>query len=325
MKTEQTGTRTKYSSYYGSIIDTTELTAVEAAPGAEDIPSSSSSTLISTPPSSTRTPESSSDDLIGDDDDEHAGFEEGDEIMGRGGRNILEQKYLSISRKNYCKEGTMSRSSLRKRYHGQKALEDCLWKSRAHPINHICMIFVFLVLMLMMMSSFLPRTWSFSHEWLSHRQEQNHDLNVEDEEEYDYIIVGAGPAGLLTAINLAKKLQQEVVIGDSLTMKGTVSPGKVLLLESGTKSQSDVMKKLYRGDSTSLYPKEEKQGEYYQSSLLPFCFVGKQTEMNQFDIPLLWSELSSKIDLKEYLSHHWPVDQTFLGRAVGGSGIHNAM
>ena len=57
-------------------------------------------------------------------------------------------------------------------------------------------------------------------------------------------------------------------------------------------------------------------------------------KLNKFDIPFFWNELSKDQELDSsdtdspssfYSLHHWPVNQTFLGRAVGGSGIHNAM
>jgi len=131
-------------------------------------------------------------------------------------------------------------------------------------------------------------------------------------EHFEYIIVGAGPAGLVAGVNLAKKLQQEAE-------KINAVPGKVLILESGTESQSDVLKGLNRLSGTSQ-----------RQSLRPVVAIAKPDawslpDLNSFDIPLMWSSLSLKTDASEFLSHHWPVSQSFLGRAVGGSGLHNAM
>ena len=134
----------------------------------------------------------------------------------------------------------------------------------------------------------------------------------EELEHYEYIIVGAGPAGLVAGVNLAQRLQQEAE-------KINAVPGKVLILESGIESQSDVLKGLHR-----------LSGTRQNQSLRPVVAIAKPDawslpDLNSFDIPLMWSSLSLKTDASEYLSHHWPVSQSFLGRAVGGSGLHNAM
>jgi hypothetical protein len=127
--------------------------------------------------------------------------------------------------------------------------------------------------------------------------------SIGGEEEYEYIIVGAGPAGLVAAVNIAKRLKKEAQDSNSL-------PGKVLLLESGTKSQSDVMRK--------LNSQRHLGNNSMRTSGLP---------PNGFDIPLMWSSLSRKDNgdkgISDFYSHHWPVE--ILGRAIGGSGIHNAM
>jgi len=136
-------------------------------------------------------------------------------------------------------------------------------------------------------------------------------------EEYEYIVVGAGPAGLVAAVNIAKRLEHEA-------REMHTVPGKVLVLESGTRSQSAVQKQLnsMKG-SGSTGRQQTKLRLKDKKSLLEMSTV------NEFDIPLMWNGLSrigSGVNgMLEYLSHHWPVDQTFLGRAVGGSGIHNAM
>ena len=132
-----------------------------------------------------------------------------------------------------------------------------------------------------------------------------HDL---EHHSFRYIIVGAGPAGLVVGINLANRLQQEAERTNKV-------PDKVLILESGTESQSDVMKELHilSGTRRGLRP--------FVTNSDAWSLAG----LNKFDIPLMWSRLSVKTDASEYLSHHWPVGQSFLGRAVGGSGLHDAM
>ena len=133
-------------------------------------------------------------------------------------------------------------------------------------------------------------------------------LSREREEGYQYIVVGAGPAGIVTAFNLAKRLEQEA------TKQGRQAE-RVLLLESGSLSQSEVMRDLhkFRGTKSSFRNIQNKIDSI--SPLLP----------NDFYIPLMWTKLNEKQNEQEYLSHHWPIEETFLGRAVGGSGIHNAM
>lgn len=75
---------------------------------------------------------------------------------------------------------------------------------------------------------------------------------------YDYIVVGAGPAGIIVATRLAQRLPD----------------AQVLLLEAGTDSQTNVMERL-----------EEEQGQCKPSTgALLF---------NEFDVPLLWSGVAS--------------------------------
>ena len=133
-------------------------------------------------------------------------------------------------------------------------------------------------------------------------------ISRDREEGYQYIVVGAGPAGIVTAVNLAKRLEQEAV-------KEGRQAERVLLLESGSLSQSEVMRDLnkFRGTQSSFRNIQNKVDSI--SPLLP----------NDFDIPLMWTKLNEKQNIEEYLSHHWPIEETFLGKAVGGSGIHNAM
>jgi hypothetical protein len=91
-----------------------------------------------------------------------------------------------------------------------------------------------------------------------------------------FIVVGAGPAGILLSLQLARSLPSS----------------RVLLIEAGDKSQSGVPV-----DNDELV-----------------------TGVTAFDVPLLWSLAA---ETEEYLWAH-PANIR-AGRAVGGSGIHNAM
>ena len=104
--------------------------------------------------------------------------------------------------------------------------------------------------------------------------------------DYEYIVVGGGPSGILAAYKLARLL-----------------PGKVLLLESGTASQSSVLSSLNHEVENTL-------------------------RLNKFDIPLLWSGVASNKQqghIDPASSHQWPMTTMLLSRALGGGGLINAM
>lgn len=114
-------------------------------------------------------------------------------------------------------------------------------------------------------------------------------------EEYEYIIVGGGPAGILTATKLAKHLSTNE---------------KVLLLESGTDSQASVLSSLTESHEESF----------------PFLRNVDDLRLNKFDIPLLWSGIAgSRRETRGWAAHHWPIRRTLLARGLGGCGLHNAM
>jgi len=216
----------------------------------------------------------------------------------------------------------------------------------------------------------------------------------EDEEQlyFDYIIVGAGPSGIVAAYNLAQRLYNEghedVTIQSEpqndrfIKSRTKTTIPNVLLIESGDMSQLNVMKTLYKknynkkeynyqskqtpsssstaaaaasktrttkisNENTMEYIHQHYQNDYSNNDFDPcqpvFVNSNSSLDMNMFDIPLLWNSLSIKntnqssssddhhlsssslSSLPNYLLHHWPVKKTFLGRAVGGCGIHNAM
>lgn len=112
--------------------------------------------------------------------------------------------------------------------------------------------------------------------------------------EYEYILAGGGPAGILVASKLA----------DYLMTAFPLAPPKVLLLESGTDTQSSVDANI-RQKQSGLSSKND------------------DFRLNKFDMPLLWSGVASSRDNDE--EHHWPIKKTLLARALGGCGLHNAM
>lgn len=150
-----------------------------------------------------------------------------------------------------------------------------------------------------------------------------------------------GPSGIITAVNLARRLQEEAE--EKAQSKHTIP--KVLLLESGVLSQTSVLRVLNKMNhddddvsdgSLSFMQQHAEDIEYAQEN--------PNWWLNKFDVPFLWNELSQRSD-KHYVEsngsnqemgtsssssslyclHHWPIGDTFLGRAIGGSGIHNAM
>lgn len=156
--------------------------------------------------------------------------------------------------------------------------------------------------------------------------------------EYDYIIVGAGPSGIIVATKLARSFPNL----------------QILLLEAGTESQTAVQINLQHQQHESS---KEREGA---SSTCEPSQQQQQQRWNEFDVPLFWSGVASAQgepshrtltansmnsrrypadDLvsrhssssrnsnsqQQYRNHHWPVARTLLGKAVGGSGLHNAM
>lgn len=131
----------------------------------------------------------------------------------------------------------------------------------------------------------------------------NSDNN--DNLEFEYIVVGGGPAGILTATKLSRYLMSE----EHASKK---QPSYVLLLESGTETQSAV----YSNLDTSTKETEA-------------LWETDDVRLNKYDIPLLWSGIASRPPIDKGnlppSSHHWPIKHTLLARVLGGCGLHNAM
>lgn len=118
--------------------------------------------------------------------------------------------------------------------------------------------------------------------------------------QYAYIVIGAGPSGILVATKLAKKLLHEG------------SHGRVLLLESGTASQSSVLTTLQHPDVSG-----------------DLSWNAKTLRLNKYDIPLMWSGVASSLGQQNTRGpvsmNHWPIAKALLVRALGGCGLLNAM
>jgi len=137
------------------------------------------------------------------------------------------------------------------------------------------------------------------------KQRTNLSSNDDDDSPYyEYIVVGGGPAGILTATKLAKHL---------LTTYSSKTLSKVLLLESGTDSQSSVYANLDTTRKTTTGPVLSDQH--------------KDLRLNKFDIPLMWSGVafSRRPQDEAFAAHHWPIKRVLLARALGGCGLCNAM
>lgn len=119
-------------------------------------------------------------------------------------------------------------------------------------------------------------------------------------DQYTYIVIGGGPSGILVATKLAKKLLLEG------------SHGRVLLLESGTASQSSVLTTLQHPDVSG-----------------DLSWNAKTLRLNKYDIPLMWSGVASSLRQQNNRvpasMNHWPIGKTLLVRALGGCGLVNAM
>ena len=136
----------------------------------------------------------------------------------------------------------------------------------------------------------------------SHYYQYNLSSSTSNELEfYSYIVVGAGPSGILAATKLA-----------------TAFPSlQVLLLEAGTTSQAQVQHNVVQ--HAQQRHRHKKHGSSYELPQQQPDPLFQQ--LNSYDIPLLWSSVATSTSS----AGNWKVPDTFLAKAVGGSGVHNAM
>lgn len=156
----------------------------------------------------------------------------------------------------------------------------------------------------------LTMGWSAAVAQKSQRLQELLDL----EGSFDYIVVGGGPSGIMTAFQLAKKLPT----------------AKVVLLESGLISQSAVLE--------TLNQNQEQQQTTSQATVVDpngnlQAPPPQQSTLNPYDIPIMWAGVSSTqrrsqsfgVKPDPHTSTYWPITLALLVRGLGGCGLHNAM
>jgi len=136
--------------------------------------------------------------------------------------------------------------------------------------------------------------------------------SLSEEEGFDYIVVGGGPSGIITATKLAKAFPHL----------------SVLLLESGTDSQEAVIQHTIEQEPSLMSPVQSTTAARDKGTL----WEGGELSLNKFDVPLMWSGVASDQGRRQvthmeesWSEHHWPIKRTLLGRALGGCGLFNAM
>ena len=144
----------------------------------------------------------------------------------------------------------------------------------------------------------------------------------EEPRTYDYIVVGGGPSGIITATKLAKRLPE----------------ASVLLIESGTVSQSSVLEaleeKTEKMNDTDAMEIDQSGAVLSETALNEAPSSSKRFQLNKYDIPLFWSGVATvqrrtqeRFQLKPdpKTSTYWPIPLALLARGLGGCGLHDSM
>lgn len=140
------------------------------------------------------------------------------------------------------------------------------------------------------------------------------------EGEFDYIVVGGGPSGIIAATKLAKELPS----------------AKIVLMESGSVSQSAVVEALQQTPQNQNTASPSTLTVDPSGRIQPLLQQDQQQSeptLNKYDMPLMWSGIANtqrrttafQLTPDPQSSTFWPIPLALLARGLGGCGLHNAM